>query len=211
VIRWNVISTALIKLFSRLAVSAAQAEEAADLAQWAEKKRRYTDTTQMADLLLRVVAVSSIGEDERRYEENNPEAPDDQLLERIVGNRRLSLEVRVDHLDHDEEAGAWAIGMLERIRARLKFQSSIAELQAANLAVSSTGTTVDASLDWDGHRMNSATMEVVLNAVVDILDDVPTGTIARVRLTSTLTNPADQAVSPSVNVTALLIDTDPTP
>jgi hypothetical protein len=103
----------------------------------------------------------------------------------VVGNRVLTVSVRVECEDHDDDATAWPFA--EAIRAGLKRPSVLSSLQDLGLGIARVSDLRDLSYtEKDERRVVSvAQFDLVLNAASNITDDNIT-TIESLEITPTI-------------------------
>lgn len=122
--RWDQILPALATLLARL--TGLQNFER-------DSPPKMTDPALKAKLEFAVIACSSIGRDERRYEYHQEISdPNARMLLTVEGTRQFTIAVKCISYDHSPMKSAeW---FLERIYTKLSFPSSQAALNAVNVA-----------------------------------------------------------------------------
>lgn len=186
-ITWSTAAPVIKSTIEGLATTAAQKQltSPAFAARWAAKRTGVVHQTVKADLILRVRSVDEIGADERRVENVAADGDPVQLAETIVGQRRIVIDVRIEHQLHLETDDRWAWTMAGMIRTRLHRSSSLAALRGANLAVIEVGPALDVSFEQDGRELNAAMFELTLNGGFrDIDTDTPFDWFERALITS---------------------------
>jgi hypothetical protein len=194
VINWSEVSPALVSLFSDLAFPGINP---AFLAQWHNRSREQVSDKTATAVLLRVTNTKEVGEDETRYEDG-----DGVLLPTQVGQRLVTLEIRVESYENTDTHWAWAT--VERIRSRLRRPSSLERLRLVNCALVRTGPALGLPEPRDGHMTSIAVMDVVLTAAFADPDEAA-GWIERIELTSHLTHAPDVNAAAALNVTGELL------
>lgn len=193
-INWSEASPVLVDLFSRLAFDSLTPEFRA---RWGGRSQTVTHMGAKTDVLLRVRRIDPVGEDETRYceEPSDPQDPDSEpiLVPYQVGNRRLTLEVRVEALENTDELWAWST--VERMRTRLSRPSSLAILESVNMALIRTQGATPLPMVRDRHEKSVAVMEVVLGARFSDRD-APINWIERIELSSKVQD-ADGSLLPT--------------
>jgi hypothetical protein len=217
VINWTDVAPALRTLFSKIALDATRRQELEDAdlpefqAQWGEKQREFTHPDIAKLLTLKVRSIVGTGEDERRYTAvtitpPDPDPPYVDIREDLVGIRRITLEVRVESTDHGEaeDPARWCWSMMERIRMRLYWQSSLAALLAVNIALVRIEAAQDATYSFDKRRVNACVMDVILAAGFTDEGEV-IGWIERIELTSHFQDAAGDDLDEPPNATSDII------
>lgn len=150
---------------------------------------------------LALVSAVGVGVDETRYEDTGALAPLPNLAPAVVGARVLAVQIAVETVDQ-RPGSPHARAALERLRARLRWPSSLAALAAANVALIGAGTTSSADyLSADKRFVARALLEVRLNASSFEADALgATGAIESVAVTSDVTTPADASLPPALQM-----------
>lgn len=161
-INWATINPAMVQLFSDLAGGMQTI--------WIDKKRPFIDPALQCVILLKIRQSMSIGVDDRRYIDLEVLKPDPTLVEKQVGHRRVTLEIRVESFRHDDDR--FAFNTAELLRSKLRFMSSLDRLRALNIALISINDTVDFPNVIQDQRVTSiAVVEAVLNVGFEFADD----------------------------------------
>lgn len=165
-----------------------------------ERKRPFVHPINEFQITLRVTSLSDLQEDEYRYEEVLGE-----LQEYIFGQRRVVMQVRVEHYE-DEDSG-WSFTIAERIRTRLYRSSSVDRLRAVNVSIIDLGTIQNFSApEADDHILGVAVFDFNFQAAFLDTDDNPVGFIDKILLTSHLKGSDGVELPEPPNVDDLLID-----
>lgn len=203
-INWSEASPVLQQLFSELAFEALTPPFRAH---WGARSQTMTHPQAQADVLLRIRRIDPVGEDETRYVEETPEPtpenpdPESQLIPYQMGNRRITLEVRVE--SHQQTDEMWAWSTIERMRTRLSRPSSLQKLLGINMALVRTQGAVPLPMVRDKRHISVAVMEVVLSArFADA--DVPVDWIEHIEITSKLKDADDSELPSPPNGTAMV-------
>jgi len=134
---------------------------------------------------LKVTTVVGVGGDEWRYEMRdvpNADPPRQDLYEIVCGLRRFTLNVKVTVAE--EQDSRWAFSVIERIRTRLYFSRSFNRMLEVGVDITDVLNGTDATFTSDKVRWSCATLDVVMTAVVNEVDTIPTGWIERIIWTS---------------------------
>jgi len=188
VLDWSTISPALIGLFSGLAF---ELQSPAFSAEWAGRSKSYTHPAVKTDLILKVRSIQDVGEDETRIVEVDiGGTPTDVPAQ--IGNRRIILEVRVESQESTDSLWAWQT--VERIRTRLRRQSSLDALDALNFAIVRTGAAVSVPTTKDRRSWSVASMDITFAARFQDAEAEAANWIQSVEITSAAKDEADDPV-----------------
>lgn len=188
-IQWSVAAPALKSLLEGLAHTAEQKAriQPAFKARWAGKKTGFINPKAKAELILKLRQVEKIGDDETRIENIADEGDPADPRESIVGQRRITIEVRCESFRHGEENDTWAWTMAGLISTRLRRKSSSDALTAVNLALIDLGPAIDISYEFNEREVNAASFELILvGAFRDVDIDTPYEWFERALVTSHL-------------------------
>lgn len=121
------------------------------------------------------------------------EAGPDPLVEMVPtthGSRAARWQLAVE-VTTDQRPGYNAASIIERARTRLAWPSSLAALEAVELALAEVGTATQADYPADGRMVSRSLFEVALNGVANEADaDGRTNYIDTVEVTATVQNAA---------------------
>lgn len=158
------------------------AGELAELdAVWENQNRPAINDLTRGIVLLSFLGNAAIGRDEVRtaFDETSQDFGDT-----AVGQRTLVWRIKVESLDQDDPATAWNI--LEKLRLRLRWPSTVAVLNALNVSVNTTGQVVDLQVPVDDRIESKAALDVTLNASFAEADPVRYPYVAEITGTSQL-------------------------
>ncbi len=144
---------------------------------------------------LDVVDVRTVGDDERVWANDGVTA----VKETVLGLREMSIQVSVT--SHSQELHESARFYLDRLKARLRWASSIASLKALGLALVDIEPVVQVDPTTDNRAVSRATMDIRFAYGVSETDAaIPFIETARIR-SDLLRNPGGTAVTPQIDVT----------
>ncbi len=122
--------------------------------------------------------------DEVRYTD---QGDDEDLLIEVVGNRRLTLSVRVQSRDQRPDERAFVV--LERVRDRLLLPSSQEALSDLGFGLRESAALVDLGSARDRRQESVAALDIVLHyTVAETGDDEVMGTIEHVGVGGTVSS-----------------------
>jgi hypothetical protein len=133
------------------------------------------------------------GTDEVRYADQGAET---DLAVEMVGNRRLTLSIRV--YSRDQRGAYRAYAVLERVRGRLYSPSSQDMFASLGLGLRESDSLIDVSRVHDGRQESAATLDVVFHWV-SAESDADMGTIEHVTVGGTIESPEEITV-PDVTI-----------
>lgn len=169
-IDWSEAAKAISTMVEMLALPSAQAVQIHPKlkARWAGRHNTFIHPDVQAEIILRLRNVSTVMEDGLRSE-----VIDDEHRETIVGQRLITVEIRVESHRHRQDINQWAWTMVGLIRTRLSRRSVREYLTARTMSVHTIGPASDISYTTGNREVNAATFEVVfVTAFRDInLDD----------------------------------------
>lgn len=148
---------------------------------WENEPRPATNDVTRAIVLLSFTATSAIGRDEVRsaFDDGTQDFGDT-----AVGQRILPWRIVVESLEQDNGDTAW--DYLEKLRLRLRWQSSIDALNSLSVTVNVTGQVQDLQVPVDDHIASKAALDVTLNATFTEADPVRYPYVAEITGTSQL-------------------------
>lgn len=170
---WQDLNPALLSLIGRIGVEDGFQVEHAD------RPRKLVSTQHKRTITLKVVSVIGLGDDEERRETvadgaTGADAPwAGKLRVTSVGHRRVTYQITCDALENTDTGWAWAT--IERIRTRLRRESSRQELRNVEAAISRIGAGVEANFKFEGRIVSRVLLELALNVWVSDIEDDPTG------------------------------------
>jgi hypothetical protein len=156
----------------------------AALVQW-ENAPRVQHTGSLA--LLSWVSETSIGHDETRwaYTDVGNGNPLTEMTPTVRQRVRAVLQVSVEV--HDQRPGQSASAIAQRIPARLRAPSFVAEIAAMGLGLAAVGDVRRADYDVDDRFVSRALVELTLNAHTTFVDtDGRNASIAQVEIDATV-------------------------
>lgn len=149
-----------------------------------DRPRKLVSSRDKAAFTSQIVSVVSVGEDEERSEA----VPDDatgadapwagKVRRVVVGDRVVTFQLAYDSLENTDRAWAWSA--VERIRTRLRRESSHAELEAVDAAINQIGPAVQANFKFEGRIVSRVLFTLVLNVHAEDVETDPTGRIKHV-------------------------------
>lgn len=195
---WHQITPTLKSLFSDLAFSGVMPPFEA---QWHDRARSFTHQGTQTDLLLQVTNIRGPGgEDARTLSMRQDAGGNEVLVETLEGDRYITLNVRVESMNHSDELWAWAT--IERIRTRLDRLTTRERLRGANLAFVRTLAATALPRPRDGRITSAAAMDVLLvGRSCDVDASGALGWIERVEVTGKVQGADGQHLPPSLNTT----------
>jgi hypothetical protein len=128
------------------------------------------------------------GTDEVRYTD---QGADTDLAVEVVGNRRITLSIRV--YSRDQRAAYRAYALLEQVRGKLHGPASQEVFRALGLGLRESESLVDVSRVHDGRQESAATLDIVFHWV-SAESDAPMGTIETVIVGGTVETPHEVTV-----------------
>jgi hypothetical protein len=126
---------------------------------WEDQPRPATSDVSRGIVLLSFTATASVGRDEVR---TTFDTGSQDFGDTAVGQRMLPWRIKVDSLEQGNADTAWNI--LEKMRLRLRWQSSIDALNALNVSIATTGQVQDLQVPVDDRVISRAALDVMLNA-----------------------------------------------
>lgn len=182
---WQTISSTLLQLAERTTGLSAQ---------WVNEPRKHLTVGQR--VYLEVLSVRSIGVDEIRAEATNEPQPALNYRQRLVGNRAVTITVTVESLNQSPDKSARVF--LERFRFGLRRPSSLATLQAANLAIVGMQALTNRDRVEDSRMISVASLDLTIacSANDPDLDAEATSTIDTVELENRVRD-TDGSILPS--------------
>lgn len=183
---WATICPALISLFSRLALPDGVDPPDGWAAEWKERRDHFIQPDVAFAVRLKVTSCVAASEDERVYamaavDPDNEDAGED-LFETVVGDRRFTLQVQVETVDHEDEL--FAMTVTERIRTGLSRSSTNAALLEVNTRIDEVRPAIKATRTLDKRRVSIANMDVIFVSRVNNTDPIPVGWIEFVNVES---------------------------
>jgi len=195
VISWSEAAPGLKALIEKLAVD--RKSNTPIKARWAGRSNGFISPTLQKELILRVRAESSTGDDEQRLDTISS-----VRREVLVGQRKILLEVRAESLRHREEEGNWAWSMLGLIRTRMERQSSVDALTTLNMVLIDISQARDISYTSQDRETNAAMMELtIIGAFSDVNIDDAIDVFDRALVTSHLQRTDGTELSTPINYT----------
>jgi hypothetical protein len=168
-IDWSTVGPGLITLFSKLAFDVKPVNFDA---RWQGRPQKYVGNSAKTDLLFRVRSIVGIGEDETRLVETNPDGTAlGNVHEAQLGDRLVTLEVRVESYKNTDQLWAWST--IERIRARIRRRSSIADLLALNFSFVDVGPAIEVPTPRDDHEWSVVLAEFTFVTRFEDLQTTP--------------------------------------
>jgi hypothetical protein len=134
---------------------------------WEDQDRPATNDVSRGIVLLSFGANASIGRDESRVE-YAPGTDDFQAT--AIGQRLIPWRIDVQSLEQGDADTAWNV--LERLRTRLRWQSSIDAMNAVNVSVATTGQIQKIPETVDDRFISRAALDVMLNVSLREVDPV---------------------------------------
>lgn len=125
---------------------------------WEDEPRGFGDTF----ATLAISAVVGQGWDENRIEQDLTKATGQELRDVWIGNRNLTLTVKVESLIQTDTGNAYQY--LETFRDKLWFRGSAARLRAVNVAIVDIMQTIDLPAVRDDRTRSIAALDVMLTA-----------------------------------------------
>lgn len=135
-------------------------------AQLDEGKRTFTDPTTGLTLTVKVTGIYGYGRDERRMRYDDTKK---QLTEEVHGQRRIKLTTRFEC--QEATMADWCFAYSERVRTRLRRESSLEALIAVNSSLIEIHDTVNFSAKNDDHIETISQFDLMLGAAFQ--DDNP--------------------------------------
>lgn len=155
--------------------------------------------------LLSWVSARGVGTDEVRIDVDSGAAkPSPNLTPVQLGQRSLTLQISIEV--HDQRATAHARMLLEQLRDRVRWPSSMKTLRTANLGLANVGTVTPADYRVSApvpRWISRCLLEVTFNATTEEVDTAGKfPSIETVEVTSHIKNPAGVEVAPSLQLIA---------
>lgn len=126
---------------------------------WSDQRAPYVDPELQAIVILRLAGSEAVGVDDVRYVHHDVPAPAPPIEETLFGNRKLTIEVRVESFD--TSYGRQAFNVAERMRTRMRLTSNRETLCVAGLSIITTGKINDVGgVVVDDHEVSVATFDV---------------------------------------------------
>lgn len=145
-------------------------------------------------VLLRWIGEASAGVDSTHYDFAEADDPLEEMTPTTTGNRVLTLQVDVEV--HDQRPGVNAHALASRARTRVSAPSTIAALEALDLAVATVEALVTTDYELDGHFVSRRSFDVRLHATAREVDAAgATSSIETIGAEATITRPDDTAVA----------------
>lgn len=192
---WATLYPALLSLFGELAT-----EDPSFEAEDRDRPRQIMSPVHKMTLAVRVLSLVGLGEDEERLE-----FVDGRLQANITGQRKLVLQLEVDSIENTDTGWAWAA--IERVRTRLRRQSSLDALHAVDAALIRVGPALQANFRHEGRMHSRVLLDVELGVCVNDLDtSYPGNWIEKVVITSHAQGVIGDELPSPPNVTDHLID-----
>jgi hypothetical protein len=154
---------------------------------WENQPRPETNDVTRGIVLLSFTATASVGRDEVR---TTFDVGTQDFGDVAVGQRALPWRIIAESLEQKNVNTAWAI--LEKMRLRLRWQSSIDALNAVNVSIATTGQVQDLQVPVDDRIISKAALDVSLNASFSEADPTRYPYIAEITGTSQLLPGAEQ-------------------
>lgn len=165
-----------------------------------ERKRPFVNPTDKFQIILRVTSLGDLAEDEYRYEEVSGD-----VHQQVYGQRKVVLQVRVEHYEDEDEG--WSFTIAERIRTRLYRTASLVRLREINCSLIDNGPILNFSVpEADDHILGVAVFDFNFQAAFLDTDANPVGFIDKIELTSHVQGADGVELPVPPNVTELLID-----
>lgn len=148
---------------------------------WIDQPRPEVNDVTRGIALLSFTAVQAVGRDEVR---SAFDVGTQDFGDTAVGQRILPLRIRVESYDQNDTSTAW--NYLERLRTRLRWQSSIDALQTVKCGVAVTGPTMALQVMADDRAVSAAALDVSLNCELSEADPTRYPYVAEIQGTSQL-------------------------
>lgn len=203
-IDWSTVGPGLITLFSNLAFDVKPHNFDG---RWQCRPQKYIPSSAKTDLLLKLRSIEGIGEDETRYVETALDGTAlGNVYEAQLGDRRVVLEVRIESYQNTDPLWAWST--IERIRARIRRRSSIADLLALNFAFVNIGPSIEVPTPRDGQEWSVVLAEITFVTRFEDRQTEPAQWIGKLEVTTQFEDTDGTLLpSPSLNDTFTI---DPT-
>lgn len=148
-------------------------------------------------VILRWVSEAGVGEDSETYDFTENADPLLEMVPTVSGHRVVVVQLDVEV--HDQRAAVNAHAIASRARTRLQFPSTLAMLEALELAVVRAEQVVVTDYEEDGRVVSRRTMDIRLNAVSSEADPAgATSYIATVETVAAVIRPDGSAVAASI-------------
>lgn len=129
---------------------------------WRDRTRPIVSDTTRAIVYLSIVAIATVGVDERRTEYD--ETRDHQeFVDTVVGRRRAMVRFQVE--SYEQGNGKTAPDYLETLRLRLRWTASMDALHAFDCALIKPGDIIDVPTFFDDHAKSSAACDCAFSLV----------------------------------------------
>lgn len=149
-------------------------------------------------VILSWVSRSGFGQDSARWDYAADADPLQEMTPTVHGSREARLQFAVE-VTVDQRPGYSAAAIIERARTRMSRPSSLAALEAVDLALASVGPATTADYNADGRMVSRSLFELALNGVANDADaDGRTSYIASVEATASVTNAGGTTLSSTV-------------
>lgn len=150
---------------------------------WKNQKRNFTDPTKQARVLLHIASNATLGVDEERLTYNGAAPLGQELTPTKCGNRIVTLRIRVESDDRNDENDADFY--MSKITNRLAWSSSLAALRVLNAAYITDHPTQTFDMLEDDRMTSIAEKDFVLGFATNETDTAnPGGYITQVDITS---------------------------
>jgi hypothetical protein len=181
VIDFETLNPPLLDLLGRLAVGNDFTVEHAG------RSRKIVSVLHKRSVVIEQLSISGGDQDEERRERIADDAtgPDAKWAgaarSTVVGDRVVTYQIGCDALENTDAGWAWST--IERLRTRLRRQSTIAELEALDASINHVGDAKPVKFKLDGRLVSRVIFELVLNVHAEDVEDEPTGLLKHVEWT----------------------------
>lgn len=194
---WKRIKPALIDVFTKVGADQITSPGGVHLpfetpewiAQWRDRRVEFIHPGQGYGLFLKITNIVGLGWDDITYESLDtgimaglPASGVIDVFETTSGIRKFKLQAQV--VCDEESDDLSAADVVERLRDRMWFNSSIQQLLAVNVAIVDIGNARDMMTTIGKKRMSVVNLDFDFAACVISTDPIPTGYIEHVILTS---------------------------
>lgn len=154
---------------------------------WENARRDFTDSDNQARILLKTRGLQGIGFDEDRITYDSTQPAGQELTTTKCGNRKFFLTIKVESSDFEVHT---ADAILSYMYTRMQWDSSAAQLNAANCAYYGDHPMVSADFPRDGNWVSCALIEFELGWAVNDTDTAnPGGYITEAVIDGAILNP----------------------
>lgn len=131
---------------------------------WEDEPRGFGDTF----ATLTITSCVGVGWDECRTQQDLTQPTGLELQDVWIGNRNMTLTVKVESLIQTDTGNAYQY--LELVRDKLWFRGSAARCRAVNVAIVDQGQTVDLPMPRDDRMRSIASLDIMLSVRNLIID-----------------------------------------